>query len=117
MHQSNGWTSVANGAYISKTIHYMVKNFNMKLHVLNCNVLHGKHTAINLAKRYNDIFLEYKLDKKFYVCLVGNSVKASSLHDAILNLVFFLLILVYLIVPLIGFECCVLTFWFDSELH
>ena len=40
----------------------MDKNFNMKLHVLNCNVLHGKHTAINLAKRYNDIFLEYKLE-------------------------------------------------------
>ena len=49
------WTSRSNDSYISVTLHFINKNFELKKFVLACQPFSGQHTAAALAKALDKV--------------------------------------------------------------
>ncbi|CAG4991880.1 unnamed protein product [Parnassius apollo] len=59
------WTSRAQEGYLAVTTHYIDKNFNLETALLQCRILSGPHTAVNLSTELNEVINDWNLTKKF----------------------------------------------------
>ncbi|CAH1106827.1 unnamed protein product [Psylliodes chrysocephalus] len=77
------WTSLATESYLTVTSHYIDYAWCLKSAVLSTKPLNEiSHTAENLSKALNEIFIEWQIDNKI-VCIVtdnaANMIKTCSL--------------------------------------
>ncbi len=73
------WTSRSNDCYMSSTIHFINKHFELKKFVLACQPFNGQHTAAALAKALDKIL---QADLSF----LSTSTQRVAVHDSAANI-------------------------------
>ena len=73
------WTSRSNDCYISATLHFINKNFELKKFVLACQPFTGQHTAAALAKALDKVL---QADLPF----LKTSTQRIAVHDSAANI-------------------------------
>ncbi|XP_047038385.1 zinc finger BED domain-containing protein 4-like [Helicoverpa zea] len=74
------WTSKANESYMAITAHYIDQNYILKSLLLQCEVLPGHHTAINLAAQLRKCASTWNITDKITIVVSDN---ASNIVSAI----------------------------------
>lgn len=72
------WTSRAQEGYFAVTAHYINNNFELESVLLQCRVLPGPHTAINISEDLERILAEWKLEGKVRLVISDNASNMKS---------------------------------------
>ena len=66
---TDAWTSLATESYVTVTVHYITKEWQMKSAVLDTSELDERHSAENLAIRLELVKADWNLEGKIRVCV------------------------------------------------
>lgn len=67
------WTSRAQEGYLAVTAHYIDGTFNLQTALLQCQMLSGPHTAVNLSTELRQVINDWNLDKKIKLVVSDNA--------------------------------------------
>ena len=67
-------------SFIGFTAHFVDNDFDLKFRLLYCEHFVERHTAVNIANRYEDVVMRYQIDGKVRRIISDN---ASSMKKAI----------------------------------
>ena len=72
------WTSFANDAYISLTIHFIDECWEMKSYTLATYSFPEQHTGDNIVEKLKEVLSEYDIDATAYLLLFMTKGQISS---------------------------------------
>ena len=58
------WTNRQMRLFIGLTAHFVDNDFDLKCRLLCCEHFAERHTAVNIASRYEDVDMRYQIDGK-----------------------------------------------------
>ena len=73
------WTNLQMRSFIGFTVHFVDNEFNLKSRLLCCEHFAERHTAVNIANKYEDFVKIYQIDGKVRRVINDN---ASSMKKA-----------------------------------
>ena len=75
---TDAWTSLATESYVTVTVHYITKEWQMKSAVLDTSELDERHSAENLAIRLELVKADWNLEGKIRVCVRDNAFNQAA---------------------------------------
>ncbi|GFS04731.1 zinc finger BED domain-containing protein 1 [Elysia marginata] len=72
------WTSRTVESFITVTVHFITKDWQLKSRVLTTTTLQGPHTADNLSTTLRDVFAEWGISDKVATCVTDNAANIVS---------------------------------------
>ena len=66
----NIWTSLTNESYISVTVHYINKEWEMASYILDTATFPGHHTGVLIAQKLKDILSKFEVQQSQVVAIV-----------------------------------------------
>ena len=75
---TDAWTSLATESYVTVTVHYTTKGWQMKSVVLDTSELDERHSAENLAIRLELVKADWNLEGKIRVCVRDNAFNQAA---------------------------------------
>ena len=73
------WTNRQTRSFIGFTVHFIDNEFDLKSRLLCCEHFAERHTAVNIANRYEDVVMRYQIDRKVRRIISDN---ANSMEKA-----------------------------------
>ena len=73
------WTNRQMRSFIGFTAHFVDNDFDLKSRLLCCEHFDERHTAVNIANRYEDVVIRYQINGKVR-CIMSDN--ASSMKKA-----------------------------------